>query len=123
LDEKHECAFCVTEDLRIETKGHEMLNSLRERVAMIIHKETTQIPGKEPHECDYTAADAVIEEIDREVGRAVNCKVCGRRKKPIGRSAPIVMANSLCDHGCEGYYLEPKVGSLWPGEQRMEFGY
>ena len=36
---------------------------LRERLAMVIHKETTQIPGPTPHECDYAAADAVIEEI------------------------------------------------------------
>jgi hypothetical protein len=38
-----------------------MTNSLRERVAMAIHTETTQIPGKVPHECDYAAADKTIE--------------------------------------------------------------
>ena len=100
-----------------------MLKSLRERVAMIIHQETTQVPQKEPHECDYTAADAVLVEIDKEVGKAVNCTVCGLRKKPIGRSAPMAMANSLCDHECEGYYRDPHPGSLWPNETREEFGF
>jgi len=56
-------------------------------------------------------------------GTAVECTVCRLRKKPRGRSAPDVMANSLCDHECEGYELEPKVGQLWPGETAEEFGY
>ena len=60
---------------------------------------------------------------DQEVGKAVDCAVCGRRKKPIGRSAPMEMANSLCDPDCEGYYKDPKPGSLWPGETQEEFGY
>ena len=41
-----------------------MSETLRERMAMVIHKETTQIPGPIPHECDYAAADAAIAEID-----------------------------------------------------------
>lgn len=58
-----------------------------------------------------------------DVGVAVNCTVCGLRKKPIGRSAPPEMANSLCDHECAGYYDEPNPGVLWPGETREEYGY
>lgn len=99
------------------------MKSLRDRVAMIIHTETTQIPGKEPHECDYSAADAVLAEVDNEIGKSVDCIICGRRKKPIGRSAPLIMANSLCDSDCIGYYKDPKVGSLWPNETRQEFGF
>ena len=57
------------------------------------------------------------------VGVAVTCTVCGLRKKPVGRSAPVAMANSLCDHECPGYYEEPKPGSLWPGETKEQFGY
>lgn len=40
-----------------------MSDTLRERMAMVIHKETTQVPGPVPHECDYAAADAAIAEI------------------------------------------------------------
>lgn len=58
-----------------------------------------------------------------DVGVAVNCTVCGLRKKPVGRSAAAEMANSLCDHECPGYYADPKPGCLWPGETREEFGY
>ena len=49
--------------------------------------------------------------------------VCGLRKKLVGRSAPVEMANSLRDHECPGYLLDPKSGDLWPGETRAEFGY
>ncbi len=56
-------------------------------------------------------------------GIAVTCAVCNLRKKPVGRSAPHEMANSLCDHECSGYYLMPLVGSLWPGESEEDFGY
>lgn len=58
-----------------------------------------------------------------EVGVAVDCTVCGRRKKPIGRSAPIEMGGSLCDWECHGYDLDPKPGELWPGETREDFGF
>jgi hypothetical protein len=54
---------------------------------------------------------------------AVDCTTCGMRKKPVGRSAPMEMANSLCDHECPGYYQDPKPGELWPGETSEEFGY
>lgn len=56
-------------------------------------------------------------------GVAIECVVCGLRKKPIGRSAPLEMANSLCDDECPGYRQEPYPGSLWPGETREQFGY
>lgn len=57
------------------------------------------------------------------VGVAVTCAVCHLRKKPLGRSAPMEMANSLCDHECPGYDQPPEPGDLWPGETREEFGY
>jgi len=56
-------------------------------------------------------------------GIAVNCTVCKRRKKPIGRSAPLAMANGLCDDDCEGYRAEPRPGQLWPNELESEFGF
>ncbi len=59
----------------------------------------------------------------RDVGKAVTCTVCDRRKKPIGRSAPMEIANSLCYDDCPGYYLQPTPGCLWPGETQEEFGY
>ena len=57
------------------------------------------------------------------VGVAVNCVVCGLRKKPRGRDAPLAMANGLCDHECPGYDRDPEPHDLWPGETREEFGY
>jgi hypothetical protein len=57
------------------------------------------------------------------VGVAVECVVCHRRKKPVGRSAPDAMAGSLCDSECPGYYEDPRPGQLWPGETREEFGF
>jgi len=57
-----------------------------------------------------------------DVGVAVFCRVCHLRKKPIGRDAPSVMANSLCDRDCPGYYEEPHPGFLWPGEREIEEG-
>lgn len=44
------------------------------------------------------------------------CEVCGRRKKPLGRSEPAEGAGGLCGPDCSGYYLEPTPGHLWPGE-------
>ncbi len=58
-----------------------------------------------------------------EVGKIVYCVVCGLRKNPIGRSAPLEMANSLCDWECPGYKKDPQPSDLWPGETREEFGY
>lgn len=48
---------------------------------------------------------------------SVTCSVCGLRKKPIGRSAPMEMANSLCDDDCDGYRRDPKPPHLWPNEE------
>jgi hypothetical protein len=45
------------------------------------------------------------------------CEVCGRPKKPQGRDAAPAMANSLCDHECEGYRREPVSGHRWPEEK------
>jgi hypothetical protein len=61
--------------------------------------------------------------LEPKIGAQVNCTFCRRRKKPVGRSAPMELASSLCDHECEGYYLDPKPGHLWPGETQAEFGY
>ncbi len=57
------------------------------------------------------------------IGIAVNCAQCGLRKKPIGRCAPLEMANGLCDYECPGYVKEPQPGSLWPGESSEEYGF
>ena len=57
------------------------------------------------------------------VGVAVDCVVCGQRKKPIGRAAPLAMANSLCGPDCRGYRIAPYPGDLWPHETREEFGF
>ena len=57
---------------------------------------------------------------EKKVGVAVECAVCHRRKKPIGRDS---RDNGLCDGECEGYRQEPKPGSLWPGESEADFGY
>jgi len=57
------------------------------------------------------------------VGRAVECTICGQHKTPRGRSAPLEMANGLCDWDCPGYREPPHPGDLWPGETREDFGY
>lgn len=61
-------------------------------------------------------------------GIRVECKTCGRQKKPRGRSAPTGLI--LCEppilseyDGCNGYYDHPRVGDLWPGETAEDFGY
>ena len=59
----------------------------------------------------------------KDVGEAVECVVCRKRKAPRGRSAPLEMANSLCDWECPGYNQPPDPGDLWPGETREQFGY
>jgi hypothetical protein len=33
------------------------------------------------------------------------------------------MGRLMCNFECSGYYEEPKVGDLWPGETEEEFGY
>lgn len=54
-------------------------------------------------------------------GKRISCAVCGREKKPVGRSAPVALV--LCDDECGGYYLDPHPGSLWPNESEADFGY
>ena len=55
-------------------------------------------------------------------GVAVRCTTCGLTKKPVGRSAPIVMY--YCEEGrCHDYRKAPRPGSLWPGETEVDFGY
>lgn len=61
--------------------------------------------------------------MSERVGSYARCTVCGLNKKPRGRSAPLEMANGLCDHECEGYDQPPFAGDLWPGETAEEFGY
>ena len=58
-------------------------------------------------------------------GGSVDCSVCGKEKGPRGRSAPLEMANSLCDSYdcCAGYMQEPRPSDLWPTETREQFGY
>jgi hypothetical protein len=58
-----------------------------------------------------------------DVGVAVECTICHRRKAPRGRSVAAAMANSMCDDDCPGYRLDPYPGQLWPGETKEEFGY
>lgn len=48
------------------------------------------------------------------------CTVCGRIKKPWGRSVPIEMANSMCGPDCDGYSQEPRAGHYWPGEEAAD---
>jgi hypothetical protein len=51
-----------------------------------------------------------------ECEREATCTVCGQRKNPIGRSAPLAMNASLCDWECDGYREDPRPPHLWPGE-------
>ena len=54
-------------------------------------------------------------------GYRVVCKVCGKTKKPLGRSAPMDL--HFCDTDCEGYRMEPQPSHLWYGESEADFGY
>jgi hypothetical protein len=58
-----------------------------------------------------------------DVGVAVDCTTCGRRKAPRGRSVAAEAANGMCSWDCPGYAQDPDPGDLWPGEKRAEFGY
>lgn len=58
-----------------------------------------------------------------DVGTVIYCTVCDKRKQPIGRSAPIALADVLCNDDCPGYRQEPYPEQLWPGETREEFGF
>jgi hypothetical protein len=59
-----------------------------------------------------------------KVGIAVECAVCRRMKRPLGRAEPssIFITCSPGDN-CPGYLEEPLPGSLWPGETEEEFGH
>lgn len=58
-------------------------------------------------------------------GKRVNCSMCGKEKAPMGRSVSAYTAANYCHpYGdCDGYALQPYMGSLWPGETEAEFGY
>ena len=76
-----------------------------------------------------------------KVGITVICSVCGRMKRPRGRSAPIGVyyceppppiaglrygrpdTFEVLPRGCDGYDQDPQVGDLWPGEREKDFGY
>lgn len=57
-----------------------------------------------------------IKDCTKEICEAMPECHCKLRKKPRGRSAPLEMANSLCDSDCPGYDQQPISGHLWPGE-------
>jgi hypothetical protein len=48
----------------------------------------------------------------------VTCAVCGRSKKPLGRSAPLEMGPGLCMDDCPGYRADPAPDCRWPGEEK-----
>jgi hypothetical protein len=54
-------------------------------------------------------------------GYRATCVVCGYRKKPVGRSAPLEL--HFCDSACPGYFEEPFPSHLWPEESEADFGY
>lgn len=64
-----------------------------------------------------------------KVGIRITCLICGRQKRPRGRSVPTGMI--MCEpawilgeiHGCVGYFDQPLVGDLWPGETDEQFDY
>lgn len=49
-------------------------------------------------------------------GPLVECAVCGQRKCPRGRDAPMA-GGSYCDSDCPGYSQAPRPEELWPGER------
>lgn len=59
-----------------------------------------------------------------KVGASVRCLTCGRSKAPIGRSVPVMAADSYCtSQDCDGHGDVPNVSSLWPEESEEDFGY
>jgi protein gp37 len=91
--------------------------------------ERTPILVDTPAAHRFLSLEPLLEEIDlskvfgETIGQSVNCTVCGRRKQPSGRSAPMDTAGSMCDSDCTGYRAEPFPGQLWPGETMGDFGY
>ncbi len=63
------------------------------------------------------------EEVEKIVGFAVQCKICGKTKAPRGRSVSPVTACDYCNFECPGYSQLPHPGDLWPGETAEEFGF
>lgn len=57
------------------------------------------------------------------VGFSVDCKTCGKRKAPRGRSLPMMTARDYCTWECPGYKDLPHPGDLFPGETAEDFGY
>jgi hypothetical protein len=58
----------------------------RERLAMIIHKGTTQTPGTMPHECDYETADLVLYEFELLLRSKEEKNVAKAADLPLGPS-------------------------------------
>jgi hypothetical protein len=55
------------------------------------------------------------------VGRDVDCPVCGRPKKPIGRCLEWDAEEGYCtEDNCKGYKSLPHADTLWPGEEGEE---
>ena len=100
---------------RFQEHSDAMMDAMRKR------KEADERRRKQGHSNDYNYPTSTGGGM--KVGIAVDCTVCGLRKKPIGRSVPLWMARSLCDWPCPGYYEAPLSGSLFPGETEEEFGY
>jgi len=48
--------------------------------------------------------------------RPVNCLTCGKVKRPVGRSVPLVFVPVYCGFDCDGWGDEPRAGHLWPTE-------
>lgn len=48
-----------------------------------------------------------------------DCKRCGRRKHPRGRSVPLEASTGYCGYDCEGYLEEPRPGHMWPSEREQ----
>ena len=60
-------------------------------------------------------------------GREVKCTVCGKKKKPVGRSAPVALCGYYCEdnildpeNSCPGYRQDPQAGWLFHGEKWSE---
>lgn len=54
---------------------------------------------------------------DQVGGPLVECRTCGMRKAPRGRSVALEAANGHCGFDCPGYPEEPQPEQLWPGER------
>jgi hypothetical protein len=76
------------------------------------------------HETKEVTAVSVTLDCTEKCEAAPICAVCGLVKAPFGRSVPLEMANSRCNHDCAGYRQDPRAGHLWPGElARSRYGH